>query len=87
MYKKCYTHPFPISPIINTLNSAPDAQTTLHFAAESGNIDIVRLLLDKGADIQPKGNIYTYISEIMIIHRINSVYNEAQDPPRACKKI
>ena len=68
---------------INTLNVASDGTETLHFAAESGNLDVVRLLLDKGADVHAKSKIHTYILKIINIHFASN--KAIKIHPRICK--
>ena len=44
-------------------------QTALHWAAKNGNEDLVRILVDKGADVNSQ-SVSLYKNEMYIINRL-----------------
>ena len=43
--------------LIMSFISYQDGRTALHIAAKNGNIEVARLLLDKGADVNSRDNV------------------------------
>ena len=38
------------------------SKTTLHYACESGSTEIVKLLIERGADVDKEDNVYKFLN-------------------------